>query len=64
MKPFVIDSDAQIGIGETWGSPPRWVDYKVEALLGRARKRDRPILRNGSSKPALRPDQQTGGEGL
>ena len=36
MKPFVIDSDAQIGMGKTWGSPPRWVDYKVEALLGRS----------------------------
>jgi predicted TIM-barrel fold metal-dependent hydrolase len=36
MKPFVIDSDAQIGVGETWGSAPRWVDYKVEVLLGRS----------------------------
>jgi len=36
MKPLVIDSDAQIGIGETWGSPPRAVEYKVEALLERS----------------------------
>jgi uncharacterized protein len=36
MKPLVIDSDAQFGVGETWGSPPRWLDYKIEALLGRS----------------------------
>jgi len=36
MKSLVIDSDAQIGIGETWGSPQRSVEYKVEALLGRS----------------------------
>jgi len=36
MKALVIDSDAQIGVGETWGSPRRWVDYKVEALLARS----------------------------
>jgi hypothetical protein len=36
MKSLVIDSDAQIGIGETWGSPPRAVEYKVEALLERS----------------------------
>jgi predicted TIM-barrel fold metal-dependent hydrolase len=36
MKALVIDSDAQIGIGETWGSPPRAVEYKVEALLERS----------------------------
>jgi predicted TIM-barrel fold metal-dependent hydrolase len=36
MKPLVIDSEAQIGVGETWGSPPRWLDYNVETLLGRS----------------------------
>jgi hypothetical protein len=33
MKPLVIDAFAQIGRGESWGTPPRWVDFKVEALL-------------------------------
>jgi hypothetical protein len=36
MKTLVIDSDAQIGAGETWGSPRRPVEYKVEALLARS----------------------------
>ncbi len=36
MKPLVIDSDAQIGVGETWGSPSRWLEYKIEALLERS----------------------------
>jgi len=36
MNALVIDSDAQIGVGETWGSPRRPVEYKVEELLGRS----------------------------
>ena len=36
MKPMIIDSDAQLGIGETWGSPTRSVAYEVEALLERS----------------------------
>jgi len=36
MKALVIDSDAQIGVGETWGLPRRPVEYKVEALLARS----------------------------
>jgi len=36
MKSLVIDSDAQIGIGESWALPRRVVDYKVEALLARS----------------------------
>jgi predicted TIM-barrel fold metal-dependent hydrolase len=36
MKTLVIDSDAQIGVGETWGLPRRPVDYKVETLLARS----------------------------
>jgi len=35
MKSLTIDSDAQIGAGETWGSPSRPVDYQLEALLER-----------------------------
>ncbi len=36
MKPTIVDSDAQLGIGETWGSPARSVAYGVEALLERS----------------------------
>jgi len=36
MNSWVIDSEAVIGVGETWDVPPRWVDYKVESLLGRS----------------------------
>jgi len=36
MNAMVIDSDALLGIGETWGSPFRSVEYKVEELLGRS----------------------------
>jgi len=30
---MIIDSDAQLGIGETWGAPARSVEYSIEALL-------------------------------
>jgi predicted TIM-barrel fold metal-dependent hydrolase len=36
MNPLVIDSQAVIGAGKTWDVPPRWVDYKLETLLGRS----------------------------
>ena len=36
MKPLVIDSDAQLGVGETWGTPHRAVDYKLEDLRARS----------------------------
>ena len=36
MKPLVIDALAQIGAGQSWGIPPRWVDFRVEALLARS----------------------------
>jgi len=36
MRPLIIDSDAQLGIGETWGSPARSLEYTVEALLERS----------------------------
>lgn len=36
MQSLVVDSDAQIGTGETWDTPFRPVDYKVEAILARS----------------------------
>jgi predicted TIM-barrel fold metal-dependent hydrolase len=36
MKSLVIDSDAHLGVGETWGAPPRAVDYALEALRARS----------------------------
>jgi len=36
MNPLIIDSHAVIGVGKTWDAPPRWVDYKLEALLERS----------------------------
>jgi len=36
MNSLIIDSHAVIGVGKTWDVPPRWVDYKLEALLERS----------------------------
>jgi predicted TIM-barrel fold metal-dependent hydrolase len=36
MNSLIIDSHAVIGVGKTWDTPPRWVDYKLEALLERS----------------------------
>jgi len=36
MNPLIIDSHAVIGAGKTWDVPPRWVDYKLEALQERS----------------------------
>jgi hypothetical protein len=36
MSSLIIDSHTVLGVGKTWDVPPRWVDYKLEALLGRS----------------------------
>jgi predicted TIM-barrel fold metal-dependent hydrolase len=36
MRSLVIDSQAEIGTGETWNDPPRVVDYKFETLWERS----------------------------
>jgi hypothetical protein len=36
MSSLTIDSYTVIGMGKTWDVPPRWVDYKLETLLGRS----------------------------